>query len=198
MSRLPPTPRDQLPADQQSAHDTLHSIASSSFGSAFTYQRASDAALVGPFPVFLAQPTTGVEMMKYFSVLGAMPGLPIPAREVVILAVGAVYKAAYELYAHAAVAVQNAGLSEGVVRTICAGGRPEVGREGFSEEMATAFDVARYLAGTPGPLPQELWERSLKAFGKEGTVALVHYAGFYAYISITLNAADIPVPKDGE
>jgi 4-carboxymuconolactone decarboxylase len=45
-------------------------------------------------------------------------------RQVVILAVGAVWKANYELYAHAA-AARKAGISEDAVRTLAAGGLPD-------------------------------------------------------------------------
>jgi len=45
-------------------------------------------------------------------------------REVVILAVGAVWQADYELYAHVAVA-RKAGLSEGAARAVATGGHPD-------------------------------------------------------------------------
>jgi hypothetical protein len=57
------------------------------------------------------------------------------------------------------------------------------------------YDLAKRLLTTPGPLPKSYWERSVEAFGKEGTVALVHYVGFYAYLCIALNAIDATVPE---
>jgi 4-carboxymuconolactone decarboxylase len=44
-------------------------------------------------------------------------------RQVVILAVGAVWRSAYELYAHSA-AARTAGLPDQVVRALTAGQRP--------------------------------------------------------------------------
>lgn len=172
MSRLAPTPRAQLPPDQQSAYDEITEIATSSFGSAFKFKDAHDA-FIGPFPCFLAQSAIGVEGMNYFAHFSKMPGLPADARETAILAVGAMFKAPYELYAHGNVAVKKVGMDAGVVKEICEGSRPEA----LSAECRVAYDVAKYLAGTPGPLEKGLWERGVEAFGKEGMIALVHYIG---------------------
>ena len=83
-------------------------------------------------------------------------------------------------------------MSKDVVEAIARGEKPA----GLNENCSTAFDAATHLASTPGPLPQEIWDRCIAAFGKEGTVALVHYAGAYAYTCIILNAMDAPVPEE--
>ena len=124
--------------------------------------------------------------------LANIPDFPKDAREVAILVTGAKYKSTYELYAHTNVAKKVVGMDQDVVDGIARGEKPK----GLSEACETAFDVASHLAGTPGPLPQELWDRSMKSFGKQGTCALVHYVGAYAYTSIMLNAMDAPIPQD--
>jgi hypothetical protein len=194
--RLPPVKRDDLPASEHAGFDSMMNLTTTLFGdpesSPFTYKRSSDGALVGPFPLFLAAPEAGEYSVGLFGKLGKIPGLPADAKETAILTVGARYQAAYELYAHTNVAIKKVGMAKDVVEAIARGEKPK----GLSEGCDVAFDAANYLAGKPGPLPKELWDRSIKTFGKEGTVALMHYVGAYAYTCIVLNAMDAPVPED--
>lgn len=117
--------------------------------------------------------------------------LPADVKETAILAVGGHFQAAYELYAHENVAVKSGALSPEQVNVIKRDQKPG----DLSEECGLAYDVAKYLCSQKRPLPREEWERCVGAFGREGTVALVHYVGFYAYLSIALNAVDAPVPE---
>lgn len=130
--------------------------------------------------------------MSIFGTLGKIPGLPPDAKEAVILAVGAKYQSGYELYAHGNVAVKKAGLSQEIVDQISSGRKPST----LNEQCSLSYDAARYLVDTPGKLSQELWDSCVSMFGKEGTVALVHYVGAYAYTCIVLNAMDAPVPNE--
>ncbi|KAK5118652.1 hypothetical protein LTR85_008117 [Meristemomyces frigidus] len=193
MSRVPPVTRDTLPPHQSDGYDELDQIASKAFGDKFTWKR-KDGALVGPFPAFIAAPEAGVGMLQYLGKLATIPGLPAEAKETAILSTGAHFKAAYELYAHGNIAVKTTDLPQEQVEQICDGKKPE----GLNEACSTAYDVAKYLSGTPGPLPQEMWDRSVKALGRDGTLGLAHYVGMYAYTCIILNAMDAPVPKEGE
>lgn len=173
--RLPPVTREEVPESEHAAFDSLTSLAGKMFGppedSPFIYKRATDGAFVGPFPFFLAAPEAGEPYMALFGKLAAIPGLPKDAREVAILTVGARHRAPYELYAHINFAQQKVGMSKDVVESISKGKKPS----GLSDECNLAFDVASYLSGQPGPLPQDLWDRSMNTFGKQGTVALIHY-----------------------
>lgn len=170
--RLPPVKRVDLPPTEQPSFDNLANAATSMFGapesSPFIYKTA-DGRFVGPFPFFLAAPEAGEYAMGLFSRLARIPGLPADAKEVAILTVGAKYQAQYELYAHVNVAREKVGMEGSVVQAIAKGEKPS----GLNEGCSVAFDVARYLTETPGPLSSELWDRSIAALGKEGTVALV-------------------------
>ena len=192
MSRLPPTTRDKLSPAQQSAHDELTELAEKGFGDKFIWKR-EDGAMVGPFPAFIAAPEVGVDMIKLIGKLGTIPGLPADAKETAILSTGAHYKAPFELYAHGHLAAKTTGLSKDQTEQICNGTKPD----GLDEACSIAYDVAKHLSSVPGPLPQDLWERSIRVLGKDGTLALVHYVGMYAYTCIVLNAMDAPVPDEG-
>lgn len=173
--RIPGLRRQDLPTpEQQTAHDTLEDVAAAQFGqqedSGFIFKDAT-GAFVGPFPFFLESPDAGLHFLSLFRKLAAIPGLPRDARETAILTVGARYEAGYETYSHTPPAIRKAGLARGDVETLARGGKPE----GLSEACSLAHDVAVHLITRPGKLSDELWERSVSMFGKQGTVALVHY-----------------------
>jgi 4-carboxymuconolactone decarboxylase len=63
--------------------------------------------------------------------------LPEVSRQIVILVVGTRFRAAYEIYAHSAVA-RSVGVTEDQIATITAGKRPA----DLSEEAQVAYDVA--------------------------------------------------------
>jgi len=193
MSRLPPAGPGSLPGDQQQSYEDLSQIAEKAFGDKFTWRR-KDGSLVGPFPFFLAAPEAGKGFLEYLGKLAAIPGLPTEAKEVAIMSTGAHYQAPYELYAHGNIAAKTTKLSSDQVQQICDGKKPE----GLNDACIAAYDVAKYLSSTPGPLPTHLWDKSVQALGKDGTVALVHYVGMYAYTCIILNAMDAPVPESGD
>nr|OQO30341.1 hypothetical protein B0A51_02429 [Rachicladosporium sp. CCFEE 5018] len=190
MSRFPPLPRDKLQPDQLETHDEQTAIAQKAFGSSGDlFQWADDdGALLGPFPFALSSPEAGGAMIKQALLLGKLP-LPADAKEVAILVCGVKFGAAYELYAHSAVAAK-AGLSEMQIGQIKTGSKPK----GLSEECSVAYDVAEYLANEKGGLPGHLYDQSVSVLGREGTIALIHYVGCYAYVCIVLNAADAPAP----
>ena len=194
-SPLPPLKRDELSKDQQEAYDKLTTISETAFEtpdkSPFIW-KGDDGALVGPYPFFLAFPAAGTSFMGHYSSLAKIPGLPADAKEVVILTVGAKYQAAYELYAHINVATKKVGMDKKTADSIARGEKPD----GLDEKCSAAYDAAHFLANAPDALPRELWDKCEGAFGKDGTIALVHYVGAYAYTCITLNAMNAPVPEE--
>lgn len=194
-SRLPALQREHVAnPDQKAAFDALEKEAAATFGppgqSPFVYKNSS-GAFVGPFPFFLAAPDAGTHFLGLFRKLSQIPGLPPDVKETVILAVGAHFQASYEMYAHSAIAIDKVGMSAEAVEVIKKGEKPG----SLSEECSLAYDTSMWLLEKPGKLRDELWERCVKAFGKEGAVALVHYVGGYAYTCIVLNAMDAPVPE---
>ncbi len=178
-------PRDLSPAQETLAQD-MRAVTANSFQE-FTVMDA-DGALVGPFNPWLHMPHVGAPVWDLIKVLGAHTVLPARVREVVILAVGAHYRAAYELYAHAAVA-QARGLAPATIAALAAGQRPAE----LNADEAVAHDMATALL-VPGPLPEAPYQAAVAAFGSAGAQEMVHLVAVYALISITLNGFDVPVP----
>ncbi len=97
--RLPTLPPDQLTAEQRALYDRNRAQIAHGF-TAFKTAR-EDGALLGPWGVFLHEPAVGQAHYDLIGAITAMKRLPPSAKQVAILVVGARFKAAYELYAHA-------------------------------------------------------------------------------------------------
>ncbi len=119
----------------------------------------------------------------------AQASLADPVRQIAILVVGARFDAAYELYAHVAVAEQE-GMSADRLSTLASGSRPA----DLTPEEGCAYDVAFALTGG-GALPRPTWERALALFGPHGANELIYLVGLYCLVSTTLNGFNVPVPE---
>ena len=126
--------------------------------------------------------------------MSGRPTLPLPCQQIVILAVGARFRAGYEIYAHAAVA-RDTGLDDGVVAAVIAGQRPP----GLQPEQAAAYDIATLVSGG-SVLPALNYEVAERMFGPDGIADLIYLIGLYCIVSVTLNGFAVPVPElpDGE
>lgn len=192
MSRVPAKPRDELTPEQQEVSDKFYAISEKSFGpngEKFIWKDDKDA-VIGPFPFFIHAPAVGNIIHSLFAAFAKLP-IPGDARETAIMTTGGHFQGGYETYSHIPQAVA-AGLSQEQAEVLSKGVKKP---EGFNERCDAAYEVTRYLMTQRGPLPQELWDRSVKAIGQDGTVGLLHYIGFYSYVCVALNGVDAPVPE---
>ena len=182
--RLPLLSPDQLDAEQKALYDRNRRQIEHGF-TAFKTMR-DDGALLGPWGVFLHEPSVGQAHYGLIDAVSALKRLPEPAKQVAIIVVGARYKAAYELYAHAATAAKG-GMDAAKIATLAAGGRPL----DLTPEEACAHDVATALLDG-GVLPGATYRAARDLFGQGALNELVFWIGTYASVSITLNAFDVP------
>jgi 4-carboxymuconolactone decarboxylase len=92
--------------------------------------------------------------------------LPDPARQVAILVTGAHFRAAYEIYAHIAVA-EHDKLPDAKLATIVAGQRPP----DLTCDEAIAYDIAAALT-SGGVLPELTYRTAVDAFGVHGAATV--------------------------
>ena len=145
--------------------------------------------LIGPWNPWLRFPKFGGPVWNLVKALSTSPTLPRPVREVAILATGARFRAAYEIYAHVLVA-ELRGLPDDKIATIVAGERPG----DLSVEEAIAYDAASALV-SGGMLPELVYRRMVKAFGEDGAAEFINLVGLYCMVSVTLNGFDVPLPE---
>lgn len=118
--------------------------------------------------------------------MAKIPGLSPSSREVAILVVGAHTKAVYEETAHKQVSGFSKSELDDIERGVCPAE--------FDDEKKVVFACATELVERPGPLSQETWQRTVDVVGVQGTTAVVHFVGFYKYVSTILNGFDAQVP----
>ena len=107
----------------------------------------------------------------------------------VILAVGAVWKSSYELYAHAA-AARKAGISEDAIQMLTTGGLPDE----LSDREKIAQRYARQLSAERRHVDAALYSAAERAFGQRGLVEITYLTGIYHTVRALLNAFEIPAP----
>jgi 4-carboxymuconolactone decarboxylase len=149
----------------------------------------ADGRLIGPFNSFLLRPEVAAKFLEFVAVAAAHTTLSRRAREVVIIAVGAVWTAGYELYAHTTLA-RHAGLSNDAVTTLANGGIPD----DLSEHEKIAARVACQLS-TRHRIDEELYREAEQAFGRTGLFDIVALMGQYHTVCAALNLFEVPAPN---
>src|SRR3954470_11049793 len=100
--RLPLISPADLTPEQKPLYDDMRKGIASNFN-AFRVER-DDGALMGPWNPWLHEPAIGKAIWNLTLAMTANAVLPDNVRQIAILVVGARFDAAYELYAHIAVA----------------------------------------------------------------------------------------------
>lgn len=183
--RLPLIPPIDLTPEQKSLYDDMRRGIHSNFN-AFIAER-NDGALMGPWNPWLHEPAIGKAIWNLTLAMTANATLPDNIRQIAILVVGARYDAAYEIYAHIAVA-EREGMAAERLATLVADLKPN----DLSRDESVAYDLA-YTLSRGGVLPEPLYRLALAAFGQHGLNELIYLVGLYALVSTTLNGFNVPV-----
>lgn len=186
--RLPRNETLDLDDEQRAAVDRIRS------GTARWAEESGFAAtddeggLIGPFNAFVLRPRPGTAFNRWVATDQQESSLAGTVREVVILTVGAAWGAAYELYAHTAVA-RSVGLDENAVQALLDGTAAQVltGDElvvhRFVDELVRTHRVT-----------DDTYAAAEAALGRDGVLDTVHLTGMYLSVSALLNAFEIPAP----
>lgn len=180
------SPRDLTP-EQKPLYDDMRKGIASSFN-AFKTER-EDGALIGPWNPWLHEPVIGKAMWNLTLAMTANVVLPDNVRQVAILVVGARFDAAYEIYAHIAVA-EHARMSPERLATLVSDLKPA----DLDKDESIAFDLA-YALCRGGTLPEPIYRLAIDRFGQHGTNELIFLVGLYSMVSTTLNGFNVPVPE---
>jgi 4-carboxymuconolactone decarboxylase len=185
--RLPLIPPAELTSQQKALYDEMRKGIARNFN-AFKVER-EDGALMGPWNPWLHEPGIGKAIWDFTLAMTANASLPDNVRQIAILVVGARFDAAYEIYAHIAVAEKEAMKAERLA-TLVANLKPN----DLAPDESVAFDFT-YALVRGGTLPEPLYRLAVKTFGQHGTNELIYLVGLYCLVSTTLNAYNVPVPE---
>jgi 4-carboxymuconolactone decarboxylase len=150
---------------------------------------AEDGRLIGPFNPALLNPTIAGPFLDLQSAEQVHTSLSARVREVIILAVGAVWQADYELYAHLAVA-RKAGLPEDAARAVATGGLPD----DLSDDEKIALRLTQQLS-TSHRVDESLYRDAENRFGAKGLIDIAFLIGIYHSVCATLTMFAIPAPE---
>ncbi|GCE03447.1 carboxymuconolactone decarboxylase family protein [Dictyobacter aurantiacus] len=188
--RLPLLNPATMSAAQKEVYDRLNKTMIQWADRTQFQSKTDDGRLIGPFNPGLYSPGIGTAFLDLHDAEEKYTSLSERVRQVVILAVGAVWESDYELYAHAA-AARQAGLSEDAIRTLTTGGLPD----DLSEQEKIAQQYARNLSAEHR-VNAALYSAAEQAFGKQGVADLTYLVGIYHITCALLNAFDIPAPSE--
>ncbi|MBO6783739.1 MAG: carboxymuconolactone decarboxylase family protein [Alphaproteobacteria bacterium] len=175
--RISPIDPDKLDPDQKTIYDRIAG--------------GPRGQVRGPYHAFLlhAGVCEGVERMGHYLRFAAK--LPGNIRELAILVVGRHWRAEFEWFAHAPIAIRE-GVSEDVVAALEAGGDPD-----FSDETeAAVYAFVQSLLKT-GRVDDAMYADMRGRLGEDGIVELMGIIGHYTGVAMALNTFEI-VPPDGE
>jgi 4-carboxymuconolactone decarboxylase len=187
--RLPLVDPAELTDDQKGLFDLLSNTLVAWAQSVDVQAATDDGRLIGPFNPALYSPAISAKFTELQMFEPLHTSLPEPVRQVVILAVGAVWRADYELYAHSA-AARKAGISEEAVRALNNGEIPD----DLSAEEKIAGRVARQLS-RDHRVDNALYHEAEKAFGRKGLVDMAALIGAYHCVCTTLTMFNIAAPS---
>lgn len=108
----------------------------------------------------------------------------------VVIAVGAVWGADYELYSHCTLA-RNAGLSDHAVTTLASGGIPDDlnGRETIAARLARQLSTGHRI-------DDKLYRAAEQAFGATGLFDIAALMGQFYTVCTALTLFEVPAPDE--
>jgi 4-carboxymuconolactone decarboxylase len=147
-----------------------------------------DGRLIGPFNAFLLHPEVTAKLSEFQVAEATHTTLSPRVREVVVIVVGTVWRADYELYAQINVA-RKAGLSDDAITILANGGIPE----DLSDHEKIAARLARELS-TRHRVDDDLYREAEQAFGRTGLFDIVAVMGVYQTVCAALALFEVPAP----
>ncbi len=189
-SRLEPIPPEQLTPEQRRLYDDILSTIGENLDDKHSFvTRNEEKAFIGPWNGWLHAPVAGAGIWNLIKAMAQDEKLPQNLRQIAILTVGSHFNAAYEIYAHTALARQI--FDDDQVRALTNGAIPQ----GFSPEERLVHQIAKALV-RGGPLADDLWAEGVRVLGQDEIIRLVFLVGLYSLVSTCLNGFNVPVPAE--
>jgi 4-carboxymuconolactone decarboxylase len=181
VTRLPGLRREDLEGERLAVYESVCRVRGNE-------TLDEDGGLVGPFNALVYAPEIGGRMLDLLNALNSRTSLGMRTTELVILTVGAHWKAEFEWWAHARRALE-CGLPAPVIDAIGSERTPDF----ESPEDGVVYSLARQLVET-GRIDDATYAAGERVLGRAGVVELVSLSGYYTLISFLLNSFDVQLP----
>ena len=180
--RLPTLDEQSLNADQTAMAEAIRSG-----------PRGPNAGVTGgPFGVWLHSPGFGSPAQELGAHCRFGAALPRDVSEFAIILTAKRWRAQFEFWAHARIAIQE-GIPESVVEAVRTGAPLELDRPDLAlvhRLVSEYFETSRVSDNT--------FQEALETFGETGLVDLVGTVGYYGLVSATLNVFEVELPPGVE
>lgn len=175
--RLPPLPPEQWSAGQRAVAEEII--------------RGPRGALLAPFVPLLRSPELLQHAHRMGEYLRYRNALGLRLSELAILVTARHWSQQVEWAIHAPIA-EREGVAADTIRDIGAGRRPE----DMPADEAAVYAFCTELHHNRG-VSDRTWNDVVERFGERGAVDLIGIAGYYAFLSMVMNAAHTPAPASG-
>jgi 4-carboxymuconolactone decarboxylase len=153
--------------------------------------KVSSGGLGGPYNFLLRSPEMADRVLKLAEYLRFDTSVPKRLNEFAILIQGRLWTAQYEWWAHYPLALK-AGLAPSIAEDLKEGRRPGA----MQPDEEAVYDFCIELS-QEGAVSDATFRRTKDILGEQAVVDLVALSGFYAMVSMILNAAEAPIPNKG-
>jgi 4-carboxymuconolactone decarboxylase len=181
---------DQLDADQRELYDYVRPRAQAAQEASPDGPQMVDdrGRLQGPLDALLHHPAIGRTQHELLGRLRSQSALSPRVGEILVLAVAASQRSAYEWAAHSALA-RRLGITDDQLAGFAAGAR--VRFDDAKEDVA--MELALALVST-GDVDDELYARAYEALGDAGIVDAVTLVGFYQLLALEMRVFRVQAP----
>lgn len=182
MSRLQNKRPEELTPEQREQYDRI----------ARFRKPGPDGQIGGPFDPWIRSPEVAKRAVSLGNFIWERTTLDRRIVELAIVITARHFRSNVEWMAHTRMAREH-GVSERVIDEIFAQRRPE---SAPADELLT-YDVVTSLHEAH-ELPMDLYRQAVETFGEQGLMELIMTIGFYGFVSLTLNAFNVPVADGAE
>ena len=153
----------------------------------------SRRSLSGPFSAWLRSPELADRFQAVGEYLRFSGALPKPLREFAIMITAREWTSQLEWQLHYKEAV-TAGIKPEILAALAKGERPV----GMSADETLVYDFSTAMHRDRGRVSDALFEGVRGRFGEQGAVDLIGLNAYYDAVSMTINAAQVPLPAGVE
>jgi len=144
----------------------------------------------GPFIPLLRSPQLMDRLQKVGEYLRFHSALPARISELVVLAVARQWTQQFEWFVHVPLAL-DAGVKRETIASLADGRRPDA----MAADEEIAYDFCIELVQTKG-VAEATYRRAIAQFREQGVVDMLGLLGYFTTVSMVMNVAHTPPPKD--
>jgi len=146
----------------------------------------------GPFIALLRSPELMDRLQQVGEYLRFRSSLEARISELLMLVVSRAWTQQFEWSVHAPLALK-AGVAAQTVQSLAEGRRPE----SMARDEALAYDFCDELARTRG-VSDATYRSAVDRFGERGVIDMLGVIGYFTTVSMVLNVAHTPAPKEAD